>query len=102
MSDFSIIDIEQKAKECKINPYFMMDILSGDCLGVFTVENDEVAIRSFCISLDPLPESLVHDTVLIKYDTRELIFEGKDYIETWKTHQKPVLPMPHFEKKGEK
>lgn len=86
MADVELINVEQKAKECKVTPYFMMDILSGDCLGIFTVANDETAIRSFCESLDPLPESIVHDAVLVKYDTRDIIFEGKNYLETWKQH----------------
>lgn len=99
--DKELIDIEVKAKECKVNPYFMMDILSGDCLGVFTVANDETAIRSFCMSLDQMPQGLVKDSVLVRYDDREIIFEGKNYLETWQEHQKPVVQMPHFNKKDQ-
>lgn len=96
-----IINIEEKAKECKVVPYFMMDILSGDCLGIFTVANDETAIRSFCMSMDQMPQGLVHDSVLVRFVDREVIFEGKNYLETWQAHQKPVVQMPHFNKKDQ-
>lgn len=97
--DKKLINIEEKAKNCKCIPYFMMDILSGDCLGVFTVANDETAIRSFCMSLDQMPQGLLKDSVLVRYDDREIIFEGKNYLETWQEHQNSVVQTPHFVKK---
>ena len=91
-----LINIEQKAKDCSVHPYFMMDILSGECLGVYTCANVETAIRSFCMSMDQMPQGIVHDAVLVCYDSREILFEGKNYLETWQQHQRPVMPMPHF------
>ena len=84
--EVELVNIEQKAKECQVKPYFMMDILSGDFLGIFSVKNAETAIRSFCMSMDQMPEGIVHDTVLVDYETRGVVFEGKDYLEEWKKH----------------
>lgn len=45
--DKEVVNIEVKAKECDVHPYFMMDILSGDFIGIFSVKNDETAVRTF-------------------------------------------------------
>lgn len=99
-NDFEVVNVQEKALECKkhVHPYFIMDILSGDCLGIFTVENVQTAIRSFCMSMDNMPQGIVHDSILADYETGEVIFEGRDYLETWQEHQKPVVQMPHFNK----
>lgn len=90
--DKEVVNIEVKAKECDVHPYFMMDILSGDFIGIFSVKNDETAVRTFCMNMDNFPESLVHDTVLVKYDDKSIVFEGKDYIETWKQNHANQIP----------
>lgn len=93
-----IVDVEQKAKECEVHPYFMLDILSGDFIGIFSVKNDETAVRTFCMNMDNFPENLVHDTVLCKYDDRTIVFEGKEYLKTWKEKQAAKSNLPHFVK----
>lgn len=44
------------------------------------------------MNMDNFPESLVHDTVLVKYDDKSIVFEGKDYIETWKQNHANQIP----------
>lgn len=90
--DIEVVNVEEKAKEAEVHPYFMMDILSGECIGIFSVKNDETAVRTFCMNMDNFPENLVHDTVLCRYDDRSVVFEGQNYIETWKQRHPVIQP----------
>lgn len=78
------VDLNELSKKCEVTPYFLMDISSGEMLSVFSAKNIETALRTFKMSVDNFPEILLKDTVLVRYDTREVCFEGKDYIEEWK------------------
>lgn len=82
-----VVDVEAMAKKVEIHPYFGMDSVSGDMVSFFTAKNATAATRSFCNSLDPLPLSLVKDLVLVDGITREIIFDGSQYVDEWKDHQ---------------
>lgn len=82
-----IVDVEFLAKKVEIHPYFTMDSVSGDMVSFFSSKNVKAAVRSFCNSLDPLPLSLVKDLILVDAETREIVFDGKDYVDEWKDHQ---------------
>ena len=97
-----IVDVEKLAQSVQIHPYFGMDSVSGDLVSFFTSGNVKAAVRSFCNSLDPLPLSMVKDFVLVDGITREIVFDGKDYEDTWKDHQKYRLEQMIRDYKGEK
>lgn len=78
-----VVDVSQLAKEVKIHPYFGMDSVSGDLVSFFTSGNVRAAVRSFCNSLDSLPLSIVKDLVLVDGESREIVFDGKDYEDKW-------------------
>lgn len=82
-----VVDVSELAKKVFIHPYFGMDSVSGDMVSFFSSGNVKAAVRSFCNSLDPLPLSMVKDLVLVDGVTREIVFDGKDYEDTWKDHQ---------------
>lgn len=82
-----IVNVEELAKKVDIHPYFGMDSVSGDMVSFFTSKNVTAAVRSFCNSLDMLPISMVKDFVLVDGVSREIIFDGKDYVDEWKDHQ---------------
>lgn len=82
-----IVDVSDLAKKVLIHPYFGMDSVSGDMVSFFSSGNVKAAVRSFCNSLDSLPLSLVKDLVLVDGVTREIVFDGSDYEETWKNNQ---------------
>ncbi len=82
-----IVDVSVLAKKVFIHPYFGMDSVSGDMVSFFSSGNVKAAVRSFCNSLDSLPLSLVKDLVLVDGVTREIVFDGHDYEETWKNNQ---------------
>lgn len=82
-----VVDVEDLANKVEFHPYFGMDSVSGDMVSIFSSKNVKAAVRSFCNSLDPLPLSLVKDLVLVDGITREIIFDGKDYVDEWKDHQ---------------
>lgn len=85
--EVEFVDVEQKAKECRALPFFIMDITSGELLSIFSVSNIDTAIRSFKMNMDAYPENLVHDCILVRYDGREVVFEGKDYLDEWHKKQ---------------
>ena len=82
-----LVDLDKVAQNCSVNPYFIVDIASGDMLAIFSVNNDMTAIRSFTMSCDSMPLNLVKDVILVKYDSKEVIFEGKNYLDKWKENQ---------------
>lgn len=82
-----VVDVSEMAKKIEIHTYFGMDSVSGDLISFFTAKNVKAAVRSFCNSLDPLPLSMVKDFVLVDGETREIVFDGKDYEDEWKDHQ---------------
>lgn len=82
-----IVDVSALAAKVEVHPYFTMDSVSGDMVSFFSAKNSKAAVRSFCNSLDPLPLSLVKDLVLVDGISREIIFDGKDYVDEWKDHQ---------------
>lgn len=81
------VDIEDLAKKVFIHPYFGMDSVSGDLISFFSSANVKAAVRSFCSSLDHLPLNVMKDFVLVDGETRQIVFEAKDYIDTWKANQ---------------
>lgn len=82
-----IVDLEELAKKVLIHPYFGMDSVSGDMVSFFSSGNVKSAVRSFCNSLDRLPLCMVKDFVLVDGVTREIVFDGKDYVDQWKENQ---------------
>ena len=82
-----IVDIDELAKKVSVHAYFGMDSVSGDLVSFFNAANAKAAVRSFCNGLDPLPLSIVKDLVLVDAETREIVFEGKDYVEQWTSNQ---------------
>lgn len=82
-----IVNVSELAQKVQIHPYFGMDSVSGDLVSFFTSGNVKAAVRSFCNSLDSLPLSMVKDFVLVDGVTREIVFDGKDYEQTWKDNQ---------------
>lgn len=82
-----IVNVSELAQKVEIHPYFSMDSVSGDMCSFFSSKNIQAAVRSFCNSLDPLPLSIVKDLVLVDGETREVVFDGKDYVDEWKDHQ---------------
>lgn len=86
-----VVDIEELAKKVHIHAYFGMDSVSGDLVSFFNSANAKAAVRSFCNGLDPLPLSIVKDLVLVDAETREIVFEGKDYVEQWTANQNSRL-----------
>lgn len=82
-----IVDVSALAVKVECHAYFTMDSVSGDMVSFFSANNAKAAVRSFCNSLDPLPLSLVKDLVLVDAESREIIFDGKDYVDEWKDHQ---------------
>lgn len=82
-----LVDIDELAKKVFIHSYFGMDSVSGDMVSFFSSGNVKAAVRSFCNSLDSLPLSLVKDLVLVDGESRQIVFEGKDYVDTWKDNQ---------------
>lgn len=82
-----VVDVSEMAKKVEIHAYFGMDSVSGDLISFFTAKNVKAAVRSFCNSLDPLPLSMVKDFVLVDGESREIVFDGKDYEDEWKDHQ---------------
>lgn len=82
-----VVDVAEMAKKVEIHPYFAMDSVSGDMVSFFSAKNPQSATRSFCNSLDPLPLSLVKDLVLVDGVTREIVFDGSQYVDEWKDHQ---------------
>ena len=82
-----IVDLEELAKKVLIHPYFGMDSVSGDMVSFFSSGNVKAAVRSFCNSLDHLPLSMVKDFVLVDGVTREIVYDGKDYVDQWKENQ---------------
>lgn len=82
-----IADLDKMAHDCAVHPYFIMDIASGEMTAIFSCKNDATAIRSFCMNMDHMPEAIVRDAVLIDFVNKDIIFEGKNYIEKWKQQQ---------------
>ena len=82
-----VVDVAELAKKIECHAYFGMDSVSGDLISFFTAKNVKAAVRSFCNSLDPLPLSMVKDFVLVDAESREIVFDGKDYEDEWKDHQ---------------
>lgn len=82
-----VVDVSELAKKVQCHPYFGMDSVSGDLVSFFTASNVKAAVRSFCNSLDPLPLSMIKDFVLVDAESREIVFDGKDYEDEWKDHQ---------------
>ena len=82
-----IVDIQELANKVEIHPYFGMDSVSGDLVSFFNAANVKVAVRSFCNGLDVLPLSIVKDLVLVDASNREIVFEGKDYVDSWNANQ---------------
>lgn len=78
-----VVNVQNLARDAKYHVYFALDIASGDMTMFFNCPSVEVAVRSFCMSLDTLPESLVKDFVLVDGETRDVVFEGRQYLETW-------------------
>lgn len=83
--DNTPVDIEQIAKDVcsKITPYLIVDISSGEMTGIYQCPNVQTAVRSFCESMDRMPERFVKDSILVNFVTREVVFEGKNYIDEW-------------------
>lgn len=83
--DNSPVDIDKIALQvCEnITPYVICDISSGEFTGIYQCPNVQTAVRSFCESMDRMPERYVKDAILVNYDTKEIVFEGKNYIEEW-------------------
>lgn len=82
-----VVDVAELAKKVEIHPYFGMDSVSGDLVSFFTSGTVKAAVRSFCNSLDSLPLSMVKDFVLVDGCSREIVYDGKDYVDEWKDHQ---------------
>lgn len=82
-----IVDIQELANKVEIHPYFGMDSVSGDLVSFFNAANVKAAVRSFCNGLDILPLSIVKDLVLVDASNREIVFEGKDYVDSWNANQ---------------
>lgn len=82
-----IVDIQELANKVEIHPYFGMDSVSGDLVSFFNAANVKAAVRSFCNGLDVLPLSIVKDLVLVDASSREIVFEGKDYVDSWNANQ---------------
>lgn len=84
-TDNTPVDIDKIACDVceKITPYVICDISSGEFTGIFQCPNVQTAVRSFCESMDRMPERYVKDAILVNYDSKEVVFEGKNYIEEW-------------------
>lgn len=82
-----IVDIQELANKVVVHPYFGMDSVSGDLVSFFNAANVKAAVRSFCNGLDVLPLSIVKDLVLVDASNREIVFEGKDYVDSWNANQ---------------
>lgn len=85
--NLNVVDVTSLIKDVKFHVYFGFDIASKEMTMFFNSSNVETAVRSFCLTLNTLPDSMVKDFILVDGDTREIVFEGKDYLDKWEAYQ---------------